>query len=85
MSECNITLLPEDQCAHCTGAQDLVIEPVWEERDYVTTRGRTVINGVSVEDYREETDSITGEQFTSEVSMFDIYGANKSARITRSK
>ncbi len=32
--ECTLTLLPQSQCSHCTGATDLVYDERWEIKDY---------------------------------------------------
>ncbi len=32
--ECTLTLLPQSQCSHCTGATDLVDEAPWDVKDY---------------------------------------------------
>ncbi len=32
--ECTLTLLPQSQCSHCTGATDLVYDEPWEMKDY---------------------------------------------------
>ena len=32
--ECTLTLLPQSQCSHCTGATDLIDEAPWDIKDY---------------------------------------------------
>lgn len=37
MTECPLSLLPSNQCSHCTGSQELVSEPFYEEGLVVKT------------------------------------------------
>jgi hypothetical protein len=72
MSECDLTLLPSDYCAHCTNTPAVAEEPVFEKSDYVRTLNdieRQVIPNPA--------------QFTDSVDMKDIYGTHIATRLRR--
>lgn len=78
---CEITLLDQDQCSHCTGAVENVFDEVWDLHDYVD-----VFSKQDVFDERRpgaHPHNPLPELNDTQVTMSDIYGRHEAVRLQK--
>ena len=67
--ECTLTLLPQSQCSHCTGATDLVYDEPWEVKDYAQKEFTDLNGDIERQGLNSEPEVLVGS-----VHPREIYG-----------
>jgi len=81
LMECTLTLLPQSQCSHCTGATDLVHDEQWELKDYAQKEFTNLNGNITRQGHVTEPEVLVGSVHPREIYTRDGSTMKIKARI----